>query len=47
MKDEWFALVRIMPQTVGRVWIQFEYDGLPFFRIAWQSGPWGLWIGWN
>lgn len=40
-------LVRFTEGAVGDMWVQFEADGLPFFRIAWRAGLWGPWIGWN
>jgi len=33
--------------TTGRVSVQFDDGGLPFFRVAWRDGPWGPWVGWN
>lgn len=41
-------LIHIIERTAGpRLWIQFDTDDLPFFRIAWRARPWGPWIGWN
>jgi len=41
-------LIHITKKTSGpRLWIQFDTDDLPFFRIAWCSGLWGPWMGWN
>ena len=40
-------LIHITEKTTRDLWIQFDDDGLPYFRIAWRAGPWGPWIGWN
>lgn len=43
----WHDLVRITEGTSGRVWIEFDDWGLPFFRFGWRWAPWGPWWGWN
>lgn len=40
-------LVHITERTTGRVWVQFDDHGLPFFRFVWAAGSWGPWTGWN
>lgn len=36
-----------LENVTTRLWIQFDTDDLPFFRIAWGRELWGPWIGWN